>query len=196
MIAQLNRRLTWLGWAGGAAGALVIFVAIGFLIPIFLDPGERGELALLNAPLIVAYVVVGGALLTRHTRRHVARTLAWVEEGRPPDEREHRRTLGLAGYVLKVYSVAWVAAGVLFSLVNGLEHSWAFAAVVAGAIWLGGETTCALDYLVTEHVLRPVTALALAARRPDDAVAPGVRARLVGAWARRCSGCSSSASSA
>jgi adenylate cyclase len=183
VIAKLNRRLTWLGWIGGAVGALVIFLAVGFLIPIFIDPAERGELALLNGPLIVVYVVVGGALLTRHAGRHLARTLVWVEEGRPPDEHEHRRTLGLASYALKLYGVAWLVAGVLFSLLNAFEHSWAFAAVVAGTIWLGGETTCALDYLVTEHVLRPVTALALAARQPDDAVAPGVRARLVTAWA-------------
>jgi adenylate cyclase len=183
MIAQLNRRLTLLGWIGGAVGALVIFLAVGFLIPIFLDPGERGDLALLNGPLILAYVVIGGGVLTRHSSRYFARTLAWVEEGRPPDEDEHRRTLGLATYALRLYGVAWLIAGVLFSLLNGFEHSWAFAAVVAGTIWLGGETTCALDYLITEHVLRPVTALALAARQPDDAVAPGVRARLVTAWA-------------
>ena len=183
MIARLNRRLTWLGWIGGAVGALVIFLAIGFLIPIFIDPAERGELALLNGPLIVVYVVVGGGLLTRHSSRHLERTLAWVEEGRPPDEDEHRRTLGLAGYALKLYGTAWLVAGALFSLLNAFEHSWEFAAVVAGTIWLGGETTCALDYLVTEYVLRPVTALALAARQPDDAVAPGVRARLVTAWA-------------
>jgi adenylate cyclase len=183
MIAQLNRRLTWLGWIGGAVGAVVIFLAIGFLIPIVIDPGERGELALVNAPLILVYIVVVGGLLTRHTGRHLARTLAWVEEGRPPDEDEHRRTLGLAGYALKVYTAAWLVAGVLFSLLNGFEHSWEFAAVVAGTIWLGGETTCALDYLVTERVLRPVTALALAERQPADAVAPSIRARLVTAWA-------------
>ena len=183
MIAQLNRRLTWLGWTGGAVGALVIFLAIGFLIPVFIDPGERGDLALLNAPLIVLYVVVVGGLLTRHAARHLARTLAWVEEGREPDEDEHRQTLGLATYALKLYGSAWLVAGALFSLLNGLDQGWAFAVVVAGTIWLGGETTCALDYLVTEHVLRPVTALALAARQPDDAVAPGVRARLLTAWA-------------
>jgi adenylate cyclase len=183
MIAQLNRRLTRLGWTGGAVGAIVIFLAIGFLIPIFIDPGQRGSLALLNAPLIVVYIAVGGWVLTRHTGRHLARTLAWVEEGRAPTEDEHRRTLGLASYMLKVYAAAWLVAGLVFSLLNGIEQSWAFAAVVAGTIWLGGETTCALDYLVTEHVLRPVTALALAARQPEDAVAPGVRARLVTAWA-------------
>lgn len=182
MIAQLNRRLTLLGWIGGGVGAVVIFLAIGFLIPIILDPDERGELALLNAPLIVAYVLVVGVLLTRHSNRHLARTLAWVEEGRPPNDEEHRQTLGLASYALRLYTVAWLVAGVLFSLLNGFEHSWGFAAVVAGTVWLGGETTCALDYLITEHVLRPVTALALAARQPDDAVAPGVRARLVTAW--------------
>jgi adenylate cyclase len=54
--------------------------------------------------------------------------------------------------------------------------------VAGSTVWLGGETTCALLYLVFERVLRPLTARALAARPAAAAVAPGVRLRLVTAW--------------
>jgi adenylate cyclase len=55
--------------------------------------------------------------------------------------------------------------------------------VVAATIWLGGETMCALIYLASERILRPVTARALAVRPTDETVAPGVRGRLTMAWA-------------
>jgi adenylate cyclase len=105
-----------------------------------------------------------------------------VVEGREPDEREHRLTLRLPVQVVKVEALGWVAAGILFAVVNAAAASWVSAAVAAAAIWLGGETTCALSYLAAERVLRPITALALAARSADETVAPGVRARLVMAW--------------
>ncbi|MFL6095411.1 MAG: adenylate/guanylate cyclase domain-containing protein, partial [Blastococcus sp.] len=48
--------------------------------------------------------------------------------------------------------------------------------------WLGGETTCAVLYLATERVVRPITIRALAARPADGSRAPGVRERLLWAW--------------
>ncbi|MGH2847743.1 MAG: adenylate/guanylate cyclase domain-containing protein [Thermoleophilaceae bacterium] len=182
LVRRLRIRLTWLGWLGGAAGALVVFTSVGFLIPIFLEVEDREELGLLNGPLVAVYVLISGMLLMTHLNSRLERTLAWVVEGRAPDEREHRETLRLAVHGVKLYALAWLVGAVLFSALNGFAHSWAFAAVVAGAIWLGGETTCALDYLITERVLRPVTARALAARQPERTVAPGVRGRLVMAW--------------
>jgi adenylate cyclase len=62
------------------------------------------------------------------------------------------------------------------------HHGLGFSAVVVSAIWLGGETCSALLYLLYERVLRPVTALALAAREPERSVAPGIRTRLLFAW--------------
>ena len=53
---------------------------------------------------------------------------------------------------------------------------------VGGHGLAGGETTCALNYLIAERILRPVTALALQARPATGMVAPGVRGRLTGAW--------------
>ena len=64
-----------------------------------------------------------------------------------------------------------------------VDHSVGAAAVIGAAFWLGGETTSALGYLVTEEsVLRPVTERALAYRQPERTRAPGVRHRLLMAW--------------
>ncbi len=183
LVRDVRSRLSWLGWVASAAGAIVVFNSIGFLIPIFIDPGERADLALLNAPLIVVYILLSGLVVRRRSNRHFADTLEWIVEGRAPDDTEHRRTLRLAPHGVKLAVVAWAVSAVLFAALNAVAHSLGFAAVVAATIWLGGETTCALMYLVSERILRPVTARVLAVRPPDATVAPRVRTRLVMAWA-------------
>jgi len=182
LVCDVRRRLAWLAWLAGAAGAVVVFNSIGFLIPIFLDPDERMPLALLNAPLIVAYLAVYGLATTRHFDRHLAETLEWVADEREPTEREHWLTLTLAWHGVKLALLGWILAAILFFTLNLVAQSWEFAAVVGATIWLGGETTCALVYLISERILRPVTARALAARLPGGTVAPGVRGRLTMAW--------------
>ena len=70
----------------------------------------------------------------------------------------------------------------LFTLLNLPDSGWA-ALVVGGAILLGGETTCAIGYLLAERIARPVTALALAGGvTPPERCAPGVAGRLTMAW--------------
>jgi adenylate cyclase len=182
LVCETPRRLVLVGWIATAAGTIIVFNSVGFLIPIFIGTRDQGNLALLNAPPAVAYMLVAGVILGRRYSRHIGATLAWMGEGREPDEREHRATLGLATYGVKLAALGWIVAGVLFSALNAVAHSVGFAAVVGATIWLGGETTCAVTYLVSERVLRPVTARALSARLPERAAAPGVRMRLAWAW--------------
>jgi adenylate cyclase len=183
LVRDIRRRLTWLGWGAGAAGVFIVFQSVGFLIPIFLEPDRREELGVLNAPLVVAYALATGFVVTRHRDRHLVRALGWIVDERPPNDREHALTLGLAIHGVKLAALAWIVGGVLFAALNGVVESWGFAAVVVATIWLGGETTCALIYLASERILRPVTAAALAARQPSESVAPGVRDRLLFVWA-------------
>jgi len=178
----IRGRLTAIGWTAGGSGALVVFVAIGFLVPLFAGFHQLTRLALVNGPFVVAYLIVSGLLITKHFGRHARRTLGWVSDRRSPTEREHEQTLRLAIYRVKLDAVAWVIAGAAFGLLDAALFSWGIAALVAGTVWLGGETTCALDYLLYERALRPVTACALAARPTRGCVAPGVRARLAMAW--------------
>jgi adenylate cyclase len=178
------------------SGAAVVFIAIGFLIPIFYDPAERGDVGLENLPFAAATVVLGGLATFFILRRELNSTLGWLREGREPEEQEQERTLSLPSRLAIMDACAWWGAGILFGLVN-LHHSLGFAAAVTSAIWLGGETTSAILYLLYERALRPVTSLALMAReagrpggpgpgeRPAFArgtFAPGIRTRLLFSW--------------
>ena len=181
LIAEIVPRLLRRGLLVNAAGALVAFFSVGFLIPIFYDPAQREEIGREMAPLVIASVVIGSLVTTRLAKRDREKALGWVTEGREPTEDEHRLTLTLATRAMIRSGITWAIAAVVFALIN-LTYSLGFAAVVAATIWMGGETTCGLTYLVLERTLRPVTALALAARLPAEPVGPGVRGRLLFAW--------------
>src|SRR5436305_10849202 len=180
---KLERHLFLIGWGGGVVGALVIFATVGLFFPAF-GGSVRDNITSgwANAPVIAVTLLLAGWIQTRMSRRHVEKALRWLIEERPPDDREHQLTLGLAAFCVKLDVVAWCAAAVLFAVFNGLVFSWGLAAIVAATIWLGGETTCALGYLLYERALRPITALALAARPAASRAAPGVRLRLGMAW--------------
>jgi adenylate cyclase len=182
LLREVTRRLFWLGWVANSAGVFVVSTAIAFLTPIFLDPDDVAELVP-YAPLVAAYSVAVGLSITKHSNRYLPKALAWIIEGRAPDEREHRLSLKLALHGVKLSALGWIIGGILFSALTGFVESWGFAAVAGATIWLGGETTCALIFLASERILRPVTARALAARLPSASVAPGVRDRLLFVWA-------------
>lgn len=151
---DVRRRLTRMGWIAGVAGAVVVFNLVGLLIPVFIDPGERGDLALLNAPLIAAYVVVAGLISMRISHAQFDKRVQWLVERREPDEDEHRLTLRMAFDAAKLTSATWGLAGALFFVLDTAAHSWEFGAVVLATVWLGGETASALDYLLSERILR------------------------------------------
>ncbi len=175
-------RLSHIGWTAAGAGTLVVFLAIGFLVPLFGSLHQLGRLVLINGPLVAVYFLLSAVLITRRFGRRVSEALAWVREDRPPDQREHQDTLGLAAYAVKLDALAWIVAGVVFGVLGSILFSPAIGALILATICLGGDTTCALDYLLYERALRPVTACALAARPGRACLAPGVRARLGMAW--------------
>jgi adenylate cyclase len=175
-------RLFWMGWIANGAGVLVVTTSVGFLIPIFLDAGDLDRLALLNLPLLAVYFLVGGMVVTRAAQRSYAEAMEWIAEGRPPDDREHRLALRHPLRVTRLTAYIWGVGTLLFIAINATQ-SLGFAAVAGATSWLGAETTCALAYLISEQILRPLTARALAERLPDKPVAPGVRDRLLFAWA-------------
>jgi adenylate cyclase len=182
LVEETGRRLFWSGWIANGAGMLVAVASIAFLIPVFLDAGDLDEIFLLNGPLLVAYFIACGVLISRTLFRAQAEACAWLEEERVPSEREHRLALRLPLKNAAATGFAWGVGGVLFAALN-LTHSLGLAAVVGAVAWLGGETTSAIAYLVSERILRPITARALAVRVPRTPVAPGVRVRLLFAWA-------------
>jgi adenylate cyclase len=179
-LETIDRRLFWIGWLANAVGLVVVVAAVGFLIRVLDDNSIRD--GLWQLPVLAAYFVIAGGILSWHSRRYQARALGWIADGREPTDEEHRLTLRLAFAEVLATGVAWASAGVFFGILNGIDGEWGLGAVIAAAGWLGGETTCALYYLLLERALRPVTALALASRLPERPVAPGVTDRLLFAW--------------
>ena len=177
----VERRLVWTGWIANSFGAGIVFVTIGFLLTAIFDARESSELGRQNLPLVVITVAVFGTALTVIAKRRRRTALAWLSEGREPTGSERRLALGLPAFAAVITAAAW-ALGAVLGFAWNLDHSLGSAALIAAALWFGGETTSALAFLVTERTLRPVTAIVLAEREPEDSTAPGVRDRLLVAW--------------
>lgn len=174
-------RLIWTGWVANAVGAAIVFLAVGFLLGVFYDAAQRDAVGQENLPIVIATGLLLGAAGTWLMARRRAAGLAWFAEARDPRDRERRLTLGMPGFTAALTAALWAIGGLLGFFLN-LDHSLGVATIIAVAFWMGGETTAALAFLLTEQQLRPITARALAARAPTRSTAPGVRDRLLVAW--------------
>ena len=174
------RRLTLASVGANLTGALVLFVLLGVLIPFAPDGADR-QLGL-NAVVVVVYAALTLTLGSWWGRRMSAPVERWLAEGRPPTAEERRLALGIPFRFALVSGVFWTIAAILFTLLNASSSGWAVI-VVGGAILLGGETTCAIGYLLIERITRPVVIRALAGGAPPQRrCGPGVRGRLMMAW--------------
>ncbi len=181
LVHMTTKRLVGLGWIANGVGVAVVFMAIGFLLTVFFDQEQANELGAENLPITIGAAVAFGIAMTVLLKRRRSAALRWLTEGREPTPDEHRMTLGLPVYSAMLTAGAWALGAMIGALLN-LDHSVGTAAVIATALWLGGETTSALAYLMTERVMRPITAFALAAREPERRYGLSVRNRLLFAW--------------
>src|SRR5918996_364253 len=168
-LADVDRRLSLVGWLANTAGIVVIVAAVSFMLPVFLgDMDPTTGLWQLGVGA-VAFVAAGFGL-SWYGRRAQAAALGWIADGREPTEREHELTLRLATTEVLAAGAVWAVGSVLFGVLYWLTESASFGAIVLAGGWLGGETTCALYYLLLERALRPLTALTLDARLPERPV--------------------------
>ena len=80
-----------------------------------------------------------------------------------------------------VNALLWLVAVAVFGALNA-TYDPELGLAVAITVALGGITTTAFAYLLSERVLRAATARAMMARPPKRPVVPGVAARTVIAW--------------
>jgi adenylate cyclase len=160
-------------------GAAVVFGLSAWVLPEgpLPDPAEvrRINVILLGCYLLVA-VPVGLFWGSRRFRMRAARSADQAER------REQRMVLYGPLRLVTVQAVLWVAAAALFGALNA-RYSVRLAASVGETIVLGGITTCALSYLLSERILRRTAARVLASRPPGRRVLPGVIVRSLLFWA-------------
>jgi adenylate cyclase len=112
----------------------------------------------------------------------VAAVDRWLVPGLSPSNAERRYALRQPMRVAGISAALWGIAAIVFGLLQ-LRVSVELALTVGASILLGGITTCALAYLLSERIWRPVVAVALASGPPDRPLTPGIRARFTMAWA-------------
>ncbi|MGI9021330.1 MAG: HAMP domain-containing protein [Solirubrobacterales bacterium] len=181
VLAAITRRLIWTGWIANIIGAGIVFVAVGFLLAVFFDADQRDALGQENLPILIGVGIPLGLLATWLMARRRAAALSWFVAARDPDAEELRLTLGLPGYTATITAGLWGFGAILGFLLN-LDHSLGSASLIGVAFWIGGESTGALAFLLSERQLRPVTERALAAHEPTRSAVPGIRDRLLFAW--------------
>jgi adenylate cyclase len=172
-------RLTWAAVAANCLGALVMFLLLGFLVPFAPDGSDRQ--LLLNGVVGAIYLPAALLIGTAIARRRGSAVERWIEAGRPPTPRERGLVLGEPMQTVYISGFFWVVAAVLFTAINLPSSGWS-ALIVGGTMLLAGETTCAVAYLLSERIVRPITVLALAGRAPPERCGPGVAGRLAMAW--------------
>lgn len=161
-------------------GAFVVYACVAWLLPATpLEDPDRVDLANL--------VAVGGYLLVAVPVGVVwgagrLRLLGWVRSGERPDVSQRDTVLRGPLRLMTVHAVLWGVAVVAFGVLNTL-YSPALGVKVMVTVVLGGLTTCAIVYLVSERLLRPAFRWALTQGVPRRPPLPGVAARSMLAWA-------------
>ncbi|HEX8054688.1 MAG TPA: adenylate/guanylate cyclase domain-containing protein [Thermoleophilaceae bacterium] len=167
--------------AANAVGALVVFVLATYVVP---SPefSDRDEAVVWNLVAAAIYVLAACAVGALWGGRILRPVRAWLREERDPDQREQRMILRSPLRLLFVNASLWTLGVAVFTALN-LLWSGALAVKVALTVALGGLTTSATTYLLTERISRPVTARALRSGAPERPVLPGVTTRALLAWA-------------
>ncbi len=181
-LARLTQALLTLAVVvANVVGAMVVVVQAVFVLPT--PPLEDiAQVRLVNLVAAAIYVLVAvpvGAVWGNLAMRGALRA---VRERRPPTDWERRIVLRGPVRVGVRMGALWALAAIAFGILN-LRYSGLLALEVAITVALAGVTTSAVGYLLTERLLRPITARVLRANTPGRPEVPGVAARAVLAWA-------------
>ncbi len=162
-------------------GAVIVLVFANFVVPTPELPNQS-EIRAVN--LIGFTIYLGGALLVGGVwgTKRMSSMRDFLDEERDPTPDERRLVLLGPLRLAGVNAVLWLAAVPVFGGLNA-SYDWQLGLAVSITVALGGITTTAFAYLLSERVLRGATAKAMMARPPKRPVVPGVGARAVIAWA-------------
>ncbi len=167
-------------------GAAVVICFALFALP---KPDLVDKTAALVTNLAVGLGYLGVALLVGVVwgRRRVEGgrngTSRWLLEDRSPTAAERQAVLRAPLRLMVVEAGLWGAAVITFTTLNLAAFDRLLALGVGLTVLLGGITTSAACYLLSELALRPVAARALSAGTSSRRGVPGVAVRWGLAWA-------------
>jgi adenylate cyclase len=183
MTVGILSRLGLVALIGNAGGAAVVTVFALYLAPTVLTADEYGELQRRSVPALVVFTLsalaFGGWWVWWRPFAPIAR---WLAEDQPPTESERTRVLRYPrDWAIRTFGI-WMFAAVVATSAGASVSSRAIPAAILPTV-LGAGMTCAVQYLIVERTMRPITALVLAGSEPPQSASPGVGVRLSAFWA-------------
>jgi adenylate cyclase len=183
MTVRFLRQLAWVAFIGNAGGAAVLTGFAFYLAPTALAADEYTELQRRSVPAIAVFTVsalaFGAWWVMWQPFAPIAR---WLDEDRAPTESERRRVLEYPrDWAIRTF-VVWMFAAAVGASAGASVSARAIPPSVVPTV-LGAAMTCAVQYLLVERAMRPITALALADSEPPQSASPGVGVRLSAFWA-------------
>jgi adenylate cyclase len=179
---RILKRVAFAHIAAVALGAIDIFLLLWLVLP-EPDLGSATQRVVLTSNAIAVSVLTPiGLVVGTWVGYRIARPIQrFIRDNRAPTEEERivalRHPLRSAG----IDAAGWSVGASLLALLN-LRFSPDAAFHVGSTVLMGGLTTTAVTYLLTERIMRPLTARALADRSPPRLCGPGVQGRLLLAW--------------
>jgi len=161
-------------------GACAVTVLALFVVPT--PPvAHPGHLRLVNGVIAAAYFLVALLVGEFVGTRGLSRLRAWMIEERGARFDEMRRVLRAPMLLFTLQVSLWLVGALLFGVFN-LTYSVSLGVRVFITVAATGLVTASCSYLLTELVLRPAAARALARGAPERLIVPGVATRSVLAW--------------
>jgi adenylate cyclase len=161
-------------------GACAVFAIANFVVPI--PPlHDVGHVQMVNLIAFGIYVVIAFPLGLVIGTRGMRRLRVWLLAARPATAEEVRTILRAPARLFAIQITLWFVAAAVFGAINA-TFSGALAVRVVITVVITGLVTAASAYLLTELLLRPAAARALADGAPERLVVPGVATRAVLAW--------------
>ena len=182
LASAMKLRLSWYGFLSNGAGGVFVVLFLIYLGPSRITDAEFDALVARTVPAFVAFMLVALPF-----GRHWAAMLpfrpigAWLRAERPATVAEREAVLRYPLVWARRSAILWAAGAIGFAAINS-SLGWVNTAGIAAMTGLGGLASCALQYLVVERLMRPITSRALAGGPPPENPALGVSARLTMAW--------------
>jgi adenylate cyclase len=183
VVAPVEASLNWVGFLANGVGAVVVVLFLVLLTPGQVSGNELNDVLLRSGILFAIYLPVSLVVGRWWAgRRPFLPIRDWLESGRPATDADRRRVLRYPAVWTWRTSLFWIFGAALFAAINTGLGPLNLLGLVSTAL-LGGLTSCALQYLMVERVMRPVTVIVLAGSGPERLETPGVAVRLTAAWA-------------
>jgi len=162
--------------AANMVGGAIVFLFLGFVLPRpqrYLDA---------NVIALVAYMAFSVTVGTLVSARAFQPIRSWVLSGEPANEHVRSYVMTHAFRQSLINFAMWMGSLLVFLPING-RYGLQSELDIASTIFDGALTTCGLTYLMAERILRPLHELAFEGAVPTDQYVPGVKSRILLAWA-------------